>query len=38
MGFFRRNDKNAVMDRMLETKLFEYVMDEISDGKKNNGI
>ncbi|MDC3370513.1 hypothetical protein OAW72_02745 [Alphaproteobacteria bacterium] len=38
MGLFRRNDKNAVIDRMLETKLFEYVMDEISDGKKNNGI
>ena len=38
MGLFRRNDKNAVLDRMLETKLFEYVMDEISDGKRNNGI
>ncbi len=37
MGLFRRNDKNAVAKRMLETKLFEYVMHEINSDERKEG-
>jgi hypothetical protein len=38
MGLFNKNSKDSVVRRMWETKLFEYVMDEIADGNKQRGI
>ena len=38
MGLFNQNNKESVIGRMVETKLFEYVMDELADGNKQRGI
>ena len=38
MGLFSKNDKQSVLQRMAETQLFEYVMDEIEEGSKHKGV
>ena len=38
MGLFNRYRKNSVMSRMVETQLYEFVMDEIAEGEKQKGI
>ena len=37
MGMFNKNSKDSVIERLAETKLFEYVMDELADGNKQRG-
>ena len=38
MVLFKGKDKLSILERKQETKLFEYVMEEINNGKPNKGI
>ena len=38
MGLFTRNDKLSIFQRQHETKLFEFVMDEIANNKRQKGL
>ena len=38
MGFFTRNDKLSILQRQQETKIFEYVMEEINNNVRQQGI
>ena len=38
MGWFREGRKHTIVKRMVETNLFEFVMNEISNGEKHQGL